>query len=48
MWRGVVCVEGREQWNSREDEKCMMSVGSYGRYIRVPAGSMAELLQHLQ
>ena len=48
MWRGVVYIEGRKQWNGREDEKSMIIV-SYARYIRVPAGSsMAVLLQQQQ
>ena len=47
MWRGFVYIEGRKQKNGRDDEKSMMIV-SYARYIRVPAGSMAGLLQQQQ
>ena len=38
----VVYVEGKKQWNGREDEKSM--IVSYATYIRVPAGSRAGLL----
>ena len=50
MWRGVVYIDGRKQWNGREDEKSMMvtSIVSYARYTRVPAGSMAGLLHQQQ
>ena len=41
--RGVVYIEGIKQRNGREDEKYI--IVSYARYIRVPAGSMAGLLQ---
>ena len=41
-------IEGRKQWNGREDENSVVMV-SYARYIiRVPAGSMARLLQQQQ
>ena len=40
----VVYIEGRKQWDGREDEKSMIIV-SYAVCIRVPAGSMAGLLQ---
>ena len=46
MWRGVVYIEGRKQWNGREDEKSM--IVSYARYIGVPAGSMVGLLRQQQ
>ena len=41
MWRGSICVEGRKQRNGREDEKSMMIIVSYARYIPVPAISVA-------
>ena len=41
-------MEGRKPWNGREEEKSMMIIVSYARYIRVPVGSMAGLLQHQQ
>ena len=47
MWRGVVCIEGRRQWNGREDERSVV-VLPYAKYVRVPAGSMAGLLQQQQ
>ena len=43
---GLYNIE-RKQWNDRENEKSMMIV-SYARYIRVPAGNMAGLLQQQQ
>ena len=47
VWRGFECIEGRKQWNGREDEKSMMSIVSYASYVRVPVGSMAGLPNHL-
>ena len=44
---GFVSIEGRKQTNGRKDEKSMIIV-SYARYIRVPAGSVAGLLQQQQ
>ena len=41
-----ICNEGRKQSNGRVDDKSMMIIVSYARYIRVPAGSMAGLLQY--
>ena len=38
MWRGFVYIEGRKQWNGREDAKSVMIIVSNARYIRVPAG----------
>ena len=42
-----IYIEGRKQWNGREDEKSMMIV-SYARYVRVTASSMARLPQQQQ
>ena len=30
---GCVYIEGRKQWNGREDEKSMTIIVSYARYI---------------
>ena len=47
VWREFVYVEGRKQRNGREDKKFMM-IASYARYTRLPAGSVAGLLQEQQ
>ena len=46
MCRGVRYIEGRTQWNGREDEKSM--IVSHARFIRIPGGGMAGLLKQQQ